>query len=354
MKKILGISLVAVLAVSPLMARAEGTNPTAATTTSEPYLGKAITEADRAATASAAYVKGAYNDAIGAVNAISGQINTNKADKDLGNVADGQVAERLIGSGAVTETKIGAGAVTEAKIGTGAVTADKIGANAVTTAKIMDANVTADKLATDSVTTVKIVDGNVTTAKLADGAVTTAKIANGNVTAEKLSSELQATLGAGATKEGVSASIDNATATGNVAATVSGTVGGTLTSDTSALRIGGGTITNTVTPTSGSVNIPNAWAGTANVMLEWGDTTAQTLPVAVSSTGSSSESVLTGVSVSSTLADATVTSGAISNTLTGLTVSGSATQNNVSFDVQSAGYFDNATDASPEYVPTGA
>ena len=81
MKKILGISLVAVLAVSPLMANAaipagesglesNGTN-VAIASAGKYYAGKTITDADRAATASAAYVKGAYNDAISAVNKVA-------------------------------------------------------------------------------------------------------------------------------------------------------------------------------------------------------------------------------------------------------------------------------------------
>ena len=87
MKKIFGISLIAVLSVSPLLAHAEDTAPSTtlnATTANalpangtnviiagEPYYaGKTITDADRASAASAAYVKGAYNDAIAAVNKI--------------------------------------------------------------------------------------------------------------------------------------------------------------------------------------------------------------------------------------------------------------------------------------------
>ena len=81
MKKILGISLVAVLAVSPLMANAaipageSGLESNAANvaiaSAGTYYAGKTISDADRAATASAAYVKGAYNDAISAVNKVA-------------------------------------------------------------------------------------------------------------------------------------------------------------------------------------------------------------------------------------------------------------------------------------------
>ncbi len=95
MKKLLGISLVAVLAVSPLMANAAipaGETGLAAGATGVNvaaggayYAGKSITDADRAATASAAYVKGAYNDAISAVNKVAEQtsnIASNTYSKD--------------------------------------------------------------------------------------------------------------------------------------------------------------------------------------------------------------------------------------------------------------------------------
>ncbi len=121
-----------------------------------------------------------------------------------------------------------------------------------------------------------------------------------------------------------------------------------MTSNVSTLKIGGGTITNTVTPTT--VNVPTSWAGSSNMMVNWGDTTPGTLNAAV--TGSGSQAVMTGATVASTLANATVKSGSITHTLTGLTVSGSATQNNVTFDVESKGYFDNASDTTAEYAPT--
>jgi len=74
MNKLLGVSIAALLAVTPMLASAAGINPSAATTTgagSEPYLGVAITDGEGAHVASTKYVKGAYNAAIGAVNAVS-------------------------------------------------------------------------------------------------------------------------------------------------------------------------------------------------------------------------------------------------------------------------------------------
>ena len=98
MKKILGISLVAVLAVTPLMARAEtapsayaltqynattndtgeaglakdtetGTTPVA--TGTKYFKGKSVSTTDAEIVATGAYVKGAYNAAISAINAVA-------------------------------------------------------------------------------------------------------------------------------------------------------------------------------------------------------------------------------------------------------------------------------------------
>ena len=81
MKKILSVSIVAMLAVSPMMATAAALdpqptyNPTAgsgnATTVVAPYASKTITTEDQQGVASAAYVKGAYNEAIRAVNKVA-------------------------------------------------------------------------------------------------------------------------------------------------------------------------------------------------------------------------------------------------------------------------------------------
>jgi hypothetical protein len=110
MNKIFGISLIAVLTVSPLTALAEGTNPTAATTSSEPYLGMDITDADRAAAASAAYVKGAYNATIGAINAIANTANgavqsvTEGTTNGTINVDNTEVSVHGLGTAAFTDT----------------------------------------------------------------------------------------------------------------------------------------------------------------------------------------------------------------------------------------------------------
>jgi len=110
MKKLLGISLVAVLAVSPLMASAAdvapsttiGANSTEAGLASDAtgvitagkgayYAGKTITDKDKTSAASAAYVKGAYNDAISAVNKVSADATTALAGKQ-GTLTEAQLA----------------------------------------------------------------------------------------------------------------------------------------------------------------------------------------------------------------------------------------------------------------------
>ena len=108
MKKLLGISLFAVLAATPLMASAADTAPVAipeaksglaangtnvvTATKGKYYAGETITDADKAAAASAAYVKGAYNAAISAVNKVAvtadSAVSTanNAANKNLTNL----------------------------------------------------------------------------------------------------------------------------------------------------------------------------------------------------------------------------------------------------------------------------
>ncbi len=71
MNKILGVSIAALLAVSPMLANAEGVPPTAATSvaaSNNPFVGTSSDANDQSHIASTAYVKGAYNAAIGAVN----------------------------------------------------------------------------------------------------------------------------------------------------------------------------------------------------------------------------------------------------------------------------------------------
>jgi len=122
MKKLLGISLVAVLAVSPLVASAADVAPSTTLTSSNTtetglaaggsgvivaanpyYAGKTITDNDRQRAATAAYVKGAYNDAISAVN----KVHASKQDTigDLSTIRSGAAA----GATALQESSISTG-----------------------------------------------------------------------------------------------------------------------------------------------------------------------------------------------------------------------------------------------------
>ena len=235
MKKLLGVSIVAMLAVTPMMASAAGSAPTAATTSSEPYLGVDVAAADEGHIASTAYVKGAYNAAIGAVNAVSAAKQNNLMNNATTPVAVSSTVKTSVGAATgenaasdtslVTEKAVrdaidaieGAAAITAGagvsksnnKISvdltpngglqtTGEGDAATLGVNVNTGTMEVDASgvgikdggVGTTQLAANSVTTAKIADANVTADKLAANSVTTAKIADNAVTYGKLDSGL--------------------------------------------------------------------------------------------------------------------------------------------------------------------
>lgn len=97
MKKLLSVSIMAMLAVSPMMAHAEpvvldpqnshgpahsNTANSAANGIVAPFASETIYDTDQAGVASAAYVKGAYNAAIRAVNTVAADVATAKAVTD--------------------------------------------------------------------------------------------------------------------------------------------------------------------------------------------------------------------------------------------------------------------------------
>ncbi len=231
MKKLLGVSIVAMLAVTPMMAHAVGSAPTAATTSSEPYLGVDVATTDQGHIASTAYVKGAYNAAIGAVNAVSAakqnnlmnnaaspvavsstvktsvgaatgenaadntSLVTEKAVRDAIDAIEGadaitagpgvsktnnKISVDLTSNGGLQTTGEGDAATLGVKVNTGTM---EVGADGV---GIKAGGVGTTQLADNAVTTAKILDANVTANKLATDSVTTAKIADGNVTTAKL------------------------------------------------------------------------------------------------------------------------------------------------------------------------
>lgn len=403
MKKLLGISLFAVLAATPLMASAADTAPVAipeaksglaangtnvvTATKGKYYAGETITDADKAAAASAAYVKGAYNAAISAVNKVAEGKQDALTPGDGINITNDVISVKFIGNGGLEADTNGALSVnidnetitkdTVGAIKVGNITVNNVASTSLSKGTSQNAEnaklttkgyvdekvssatsgmVTADSTTTFTNKTINAEGNSITNLKTTNfksGTIVTSVGTTGSDTALPTEKAVRTAItnatANSATKEGVSASIDKATAKGNISATVSGNISGSVTSNVSALKIGGGTITNTVTPTT--VNVPTSWAGSSNMMVNWGDTTPGTLNAAV--TGSGSQAVMTGATVASSLANATVTSGSISNTLTG-TVSGTATQNNVEFDVKSAGYFDNASDTTPDYGPANS
>ena len=312
MKKILGISLVAVLTAMPLIAgaatgdavnAAPTTDANGPTTVAPKYATVADSAADATSLATATYVKGAYNAAIKAINTVDTNykaadtaINTKIGDTTLTTASqtltgaieeiktanattagdgltktDGEfdvnVDSATIGlnssnalevvAGGIDTTQLADGAVTTAKLDADAVTNAKLADNAVQTENIVDGNVTAAKLASDSVTTAKIVDGNVTKAKLAQGVQDSLALAD--------SALQQSALADYATKAQVTANIDAATAS------VTGvTLGGT----------GGVT-------------------GTVPAMVNWGDQTAGSVDLAngAIASGATATGNITGIDV---------------------------------------------------------
>ena len=312
MKKILGISLVAVLTAMPLIAgaatgdavnAAPTTDANGPTTVAPKYATVADSAADATSLATATYVKGAYNAAIKAINTVDTNykaadtaINTKIGDTTLTTASqtltgaieeiktanattagdgltktDGEfdvnVDSATIGlnssnalevvAGGIDTTQLADGAVTTAKLDADAVTNAKLADNAVQTENIVDGNVTAAKLASDSVTTAKIVDGNVTKAKLAQGVQDSLALAD--------SALQQSALADYATKAQVTANIDAATA--SVTGVTLGVTGGVT--------------------------------GTVPAMVNWGDQTAGSVDLAngAIASGATATGNITGIDV---------------------------------------------------------
>jgi len=96
MKKLLGISIVAVLAVVPMMAQATPVAVTAAAAGDEPYQGVALDQDAHIATTS--YVQGAYNAAIGAVNDLAGKKQDNLTSGSASGSAISSVVKTTVGA----------------------------------------------------------------------------------------------------------------------------------------------------------------------------------------------------------------------------------------------------------------
>lgn len=170
MKKIVTVSLVAMMAVS----------------------------AAHADLASTAYVEGKVGDHA-AVIAGADTLGHVKIGKGIavdgtgvisvsaeGMIGAGEITTGMIADSAITNGKLAADAVTSEKIKNGEVKTDDVADNAITTAKILDGEVKTADIAGDAVTSEKIKDGEVKTDDIANLAVTTAKIADSAVTSGKI------------------------------------------------------------------------------------------------------------------------------------------------------------------------
>lgn len=170
MKKLLGISLVAILAATPLMAHAADGDPVGTGTTPVTESGTAVKATGDAPfaligsnadtdgnAASAGYVKGAYNAAIKAVNTVHNEVaSIDEAKQDKlteGNGIDIDANDTISAVGdnssiEVTASGIGIkdGGVTTAKIANGTILVEDVNTGAVSTGTQQDA--VNDKLTT--------------------------------------------------------------------------------------------------------------------------------------------------------------------------------------------------------------
>jgi hypothetical protein len=253
------------LAVSPLAANAEvgqvintdpsDVNGTGVATATKPLFTLAKEAETDGNAASAGYVKGAYNAAIKAVNAVHNEVATidgNKQDKLTAGDGINIDNETNTISAVGDNTTIEVDAANKIHIKDGGVTTAKIADSAVTTAKIADSNVT----------TAKIADSNVTTAKIADSAVTTEKIQNGTILVEDVASSAQATGTANNDKLTTQGYVDDKVANLNISGYakkegVEKTVKDTI----NAVTLTQGAVTQglTGTPDTATISIMTAW-----------------------------------------------------------------------------------------------
>ena len=248
MNKIFGISLIAILTVSPLMASAAGIDPTNAISSSEPYRGIDITDADLSAAASGAYVKGAYNAAIGAINEVAntanGAVKSVVQGSTNGTISvDGtDISVHGLGSAAYTDSSAYATAA-QGTTADNAVQSVKVNGTALTEDANHDVNLT---IATGSTAGTIAVNG-------------TNVAVNGVVTS----------LEGYATTESVNSAIDAATGSANnVSLAVSGSVTGTVSGNIPVLTRWADTTVNNIALTNGTLNngaIANGATATGNI-----------------------------------------------------------------------------------------
>ena len=316
MKKILGISLVAVLAVSPLMARAEipaGETGLAAGATGvnvaakgANYAAKTISDADRAATASAAYVKGAYNDAISAVN---------KVAADAASATSSGITSAINGLNATVSQAAGDDGLALQVVEengklisvTGSIAANKYDAYGAATAAQTAAEATA---AADATTKANAAEQNAkayadTLAGNYDAAGSAATAEqNAKDYADSLASNYDAA-GAAATakSEAISAAATDATTKANAAETAAKSYADSLITDLGNVATQEGvenTIeTASITATVASQNV----TGYVPVMVNWGDSTANNTSAVALAGGATAGGSISNVQINATYAE---------------------------------------------------
>lgn len=293
MKKIFGISLVAVLAATPLMANATGSAPTAATTSSEPYVGVAINDADTTATASAAYVKGAYNAAIGAVNAVKSDLTTNltltegngiditnnavsvQAKANAGITVDANGVGVSVDDSTISLDSTGHVKIKEGVQGTS--TAGYTDSKALTTKGYVDEQLAGKQANLTAGNAISINNNTVSVSGL-----TTSQIASGSMATSSTTNAENSKLATQGYVDDVAASLNTLSQTDFV----------TKTEVTANINAATGSVNDVSLGVSGDV------AGTANMMVNWGDTTAGTVAMTGSiSSGATATGNITGIDI---------------------------------------------------------
>ena len=278
MRKLLGISLVAVLVAAPMMASAATDESIKAVGTSESglastgtnvitagknkyYAGHVITADDMTAVPSAAYVKGAYNAAISAVNkvaedaAIKAGVEQTIKNTQLTSSSSSTFSNGAITNGSVTGTVSSTltGAKLSNKAITGTLTSDTV--TGTVTSTFSGGSITGTVSGIPTAIALRTTWDSDTTANSTDAFVTGSKNVTGSATGTVTSTLSNAKV----SNKAVTGTVTNDAVTGTVTSTLSDAaltstaVTGTVTNDavtgTVNSTFSGGTVTGGVTGT---------------------------------------------------------------------------------------------------------
>ena len=318
MKKLLGISLVAVLAVSPLMANAaipagesglaSNAENVAIAGAGKYYAGKAISDADRAATASAAYVKGAYNDAISAVNKVAEDANnTYQLKSDSTVTAEQAEAHTSLTAG----TGVAANLASVAGVAEGAAaTVANYASDLAGKQNVSDSTVTTEQAAAHSLLTAGtgVAANLVSVADSAEGSASAITTLNGTVGTSGSVLNTVKLNAAGAdynnTTSGIQATtiqdaVDNVEGRVDQLETANANLGNTYATKTG--------VENTIETATITANVASQGVtGYVPVMVNWGDSTADTTTAVALAGGATAGGQISGVSISATYAEPVV------------------------------------------------